>query len=67
MHSFQINDRLIINLELFVCQAFFLQADMITQKLGVEPGAVFTGHCQMTEKANHEPKATITKTEAPTE
>ncbi len=44
-----------------------IQADMITKKLGVEPGAVFTGHCQMTEKANHEPKATITKKEATAE
>ncbi len=44
-----------------------LQADMITQKIGVEPGAVFTGHCQMAEKTNHEPKATVTKAKAPAE
>ncbi len=44
-----------------------LQADMITKKLGVEPGAVFTGHCQMSEKANHEQKTTVTKAEVATE
>ena len=45
-----------------------LQADMITKKLGVEPGAVFTGHCQMAEKANHESKPIVTtKAEAPAE
>lgn len=38
-----------------------LQADIITKKLSVEPGAIFTGHCQMTENTEHEqktPKAT---------
>jgi len=44
-----------------------LNADMITKQLGVEPGAIFTGHCQMTEKANHEQKETITKAKAATE
>ncbi len=41
-----------------------IHADMITRKLGVEPGAIFTGHCQMTEKTNHEQKEPISKTEA---
>lgn len=44
-----------------------LQADLITKKLGVEPGAIFTGHCQMAEKVNYESKATVKKTEATTE
>lgn len=44
-----------------------LQADIITKKLGVEPGAIFTGHCQMAEKVNYESKATVKKPEATTE
>lgn len=36
-----------------------LEADIKTKKLGVEPGAVFTGHCQMAETIKHETRQTI--------
>lgn len=44
-----------------------LQADITTKQLGVEPGAIFTGHCQMTEKINHDQKEPISKAKATTE
>jgi len=30
----------------------YIEADIITKKLGVEPGAVFTGHCDMSGQNN---------------
>ncbi len=41
-----------------------LAADIKTKKLGVEPGAVFTGHCQMAETVKHEPRPVIKEEEA---
>ena len=40
-----------------------LEADITTKKLGVEPGAIFTGHCQMSDTKPHD---TTTTTKAST-